>query len=47
MARGIHKLTARTVSTAKAQGRHSDGGGLYLVITKTGSKQWVLVVTPG
>jgi integrase len=40
MSRSIHKLSARTVSTAAA-GRHGDGGGLYLVVTPAGSRKWV------
>ena len=34
------KLSARGVVTAKP-GRHSDGGGLYLVVSPTGTKKWV------
>jgi integrase len=34
------KLTARTVSAAKP-GRHGDGDGLWLVVSKTGAKKWV------
>ena len=34
------KLTARKVETAKP-GRDSDGGGLWLVVSKTLSKKWV------
>ncbi len=41
MARQINKLTARTVSTATKPGYHSDGGGLYLQVTKSGSKTWL------
>lgn len=36
----LNKLTNRNVETAK-QGRHSDGGGLYLNVTKTGSRTWI------
>ncbi len=35
------KLTARQVETLKEPGRHSDGGNLYLNITKAGAKSWV------
>jgi integrase len=35
------RLTERGVQTAK-QGRHSDGEGLYLVVSETGRKKWVL-----
>jgi integrase len=34
MARELDKLSARTVATLKKPGRHSDGGGLYLTISK-------------
>ncbi|NDB69264.1 MAG: site-specific integrase [Methylocystaceae bacterium] len=34
------KLTARKVETAKP-GRYSDGGGLWLVVSKTLAKKWV------
>ena len=35
------KLTARQVKTLKKAGRHSDGGNLYLNISKNGAKSWV------
>ena len=38
------KLSVRKVETAKA-GKFSDGGGLYLVVAKAGSKKWVLRYT--
>ena len=37
-------LTARKVETAKP-GRYGDGGNLYLVVSKTGTKKWVLHFT--
>jgi integrase len=37
----LARLTERTAQTAKP-GRHSDEGGLYLVVAKTGRKKWVL-----
>lgn len=52
MARALHKLTARAVLTSTKPGRHSDGGGLYLVIeSRAGddgakqhlSKRWVFI----
>jgi integrase len=46
MSRGIEKLTARTVQTAKGTGNAarllSDGRGLYLRVSPTGSKSWIL-----
>lgn len=38
------KLTARKVDTAKP-GKHEDGDGLRLVVSKTGAKKWVLRFT--
>ena len=44
MARALNKLTARTVATLKTPGRHSDGGGLYLSISRDGSRRrWVFM----
>ncbi len=37
----MSKLTAIGVKRAKP-GRHGDGGGLYLVVSDTGSRKWVL-----
>ena len=34
MARQINRLNARTVDSIKVVGRHSDGGGLYLVVAE-------------
>lgn len=45
MARAIHKLSARTVATISKPGRHSDGGGLYLVVTPLGHRKWVFIST--
>jgi integrase len=39
-----NKLTARKVETAKP-GKYSDGGNLYLVVSETGSRKWVLRFT--
>ncbi len=43
MAHEINKLTARTVTTLKEPGRHSDGGGLYLVVDRSGAKRWAFL----
>jgi integrase len=40
MTRPIHKLSARTVATASKPSRYSDGGGLYLAVSKD-RKRWV------
>ena len=37
-------LTARRVETAKS-GKHSDGGNLYLIVSMTGARKWVLRFT--
>lgn len=36
MARALNTLTARFVATVTAEGKHSDGGGLYLLVRKRG-----------
>jgi integrase len=41
--RGINKLSARMVMTVKDPGRHSDGGGLYLVVDKSGARRWAFI----
>jgi integrase len=38
------KLTARKVETAKP-GKYSDGGNLYLIVSETSSRKWVLRFT--
>jgi integrase len=38
------KLTSRKVETAKP-GKYSDGGNLYLIVSETGSRKWVLRFT--
>jgi integrase len=43
MARQINKLSARTVATMKTAGRHSDGGGLYLVVDESLAKRWLFM----
>jgi hypothetical protein len=35
------KLTARKVETAKP-GKYSEGGNLYLIVSETGARKWVL-----
>lgn len=41
MARQINRLPPRAAQTITAPGRHGDGGGLYLVVSPTGSRKWV------
>lgn len=43
MAREINRLTTRSVASLKRPGRHADGGGLYLVVDKSGAKRWVFL----
>lgn len=38
----VGKLTALAVKGAKEPGRYTDGDGLMLVVSKTGSKSWVV-----
>ena len=50
MSRTLQKLTSRQVATLKEPGRYSDGGGLYLSITKPAKgdgvlKKWVFIFT--
>ena len=45
MARTTHRLTALKAAAVKAKGLHHDGDGLYLRVTATGSKSWVLRYT--
>ena len=43
MARQANRLNARSVAALSKPGRHSDGGGLYLVVDKNGSKRWAFL----
>lgn len=40
MGRAIHRLSAKSVASAKT-GYHADGGGLYLLVSATGAASWV------
>src|SRR4051812_29061046 len=40
----LGRLTARKVATAKP-GKYSDGGNLYLIVSQTGARKWVLRFT--
>lgn len=44
MARGIHRLKTRHIER-NTPGRFSDGGGLYLLVKKSGAKSWVFICT--
>jgi hypothetical protein len=41
MAKSINRLTPRTVSALSETGRYADGGGLYLQISRQGTKAWI------
>ncbi len=41
MVRNVHRLTALAVKRATRPGFYSDGGGLYLLVSKTGARSWV------
>jgi integrase len=43
MARQINRLNARAVGTLTENGRHADGGGLYLSISPNGGRRWVFL----
>ncbi len=45
MARSMNKLTALRVNREAKVGWHGDGGGLWLQVTKTGSRSWVFRYT--
>jgi integrase len=42
MTRAIGRLTALKVEKAKQPGMYADGGGLYLRVTREGTRNWVL-----
>lgn len=41
--REVGKLSARTVTGSLAAGKYGDGNGLYLTVSKTGAKSWLLI----
>jgi integrase len=43
MGREINRLNARAVTAITEQGRHADGGGLYLSISPNGGRRWVFL----
>lgn len=36
----LNRLTARAITSKTKPGRYADGGGLYLVVSKSGAKRW-------
>lgn len=45
MARAYKKLTDRFIRSVTEAGRYADGGGLYLVVDRNGTKRWALLIT--
>jgi len=45
MARGVNRLSARTVASLAAAGYHADGAGLYHQIGAAGTKSWIFRFT--
>lgn len=43
MARRVNRLTYTSVKTLKEEGDHADGNGLYLRVSASGTKSWVLL----
>ncbi len=43
MVQRLYKLSARTVASLCQPGRHADGGGLYLLVSKAGTKSWIFM----
>lgn len=43
MSREIHKLSDLKVKKLKTAGRHADGGNLYFVVEKGGSRWWAFM----
>ena len=43
VARKINRLNARAAATITKNGRHADGGGLYLSISPNGGRRWVFL----
>lgn len=42
MSKDAYRLTANKIEKLKGRGRHHDGNGLYLQITRSGSRSWLL-----
>ncbi|MCD1644797.1 tyrosine-type recombinase/integrase [Aurantimonas coralicida] len=48
MARALHRLTDTAAKSDRLKpGRHADGGGLYLNVSKTGAKSWLFMWAVG
>jgi Arm DNA-binding domain len=46
LVRKFDRLSARAVATLTKPGRHSDGGGLYLRVDRSGAMRWVFMFEP-
>jgi integrase len=44
MALGLNRLGVKELERRVAAGRYSDGGGLYLLVSKAGTKSWAFMV---
>lgn len=45
MSRLVNKLTSKSAKSINTPGRHSDGGGLFLRVRKSGFKSWLFMST--
>ena len=43
MGKAVKKLSARAVATIAQPGRHSDGDGLYLNVTRSSARSWLFM----
>src|SRR5258708_3800673 len=47
MSRQMNRLSIKTVASRKAPGYYADGAGLYLQVSKAGTKAWIFRYTRG
>ncbi len=45
MARQLERLSAKAVAAKRAPGHYADGSGLYLQVSKFGTKSWIFRYT--
>ncbi|HVZ01613.1 MAG TPA: Arm DNA-binding domain-containing protein, partial [Dongiaceae bacterium] len=45
MARKVHRLSALTVSRENRPGMYPDGAGLYLQVSRAGTRSWIFRYT--
>jgi hypothetical protein len=41
MTQRIHRLSAVKIANVKQRGLYADGGGLYLQVSRNGSRSWI------